>query len=142
MPPSEVCRRSVLNQATYSTTASSSCEWLRQTRSRISSVLKLSTKLSAGGVVIGVADCADRGKQAVIVEGLGVVDRGVLAVGVAVMGKRDVSARLSKRERHPQRVEHEVGAHVGRELPADDRAAVGVDHKREEHERLPSSAGR
>jgi hypothetical protein len=42
-----VWRRSVLNQATYSTTASSSCVRVRQTRSRISSVLKLSTKLSA-----------------------------------------------------------------------------------------------
>ena len=50
MPPSEVCRRSLLNQATYSTTASSSCERLRQTRSRISSVLKLSMKLSAAAL--------------------------------------------------------------------------------------------
>ena len=47
MSPSEVCRRSLLNQATYSTIASSSWLRLRQTRSRISSVLKLSTKLSA-----------------------------------------------------------------------------------------------
>jgi hypothetical protein len=48
--PSEVCRRSLLNQATYSTTASSSWERVRQTRSRISSVLKLSTKLSAAAL--------------------------------------------------------------------------------------------
>src|SRR6266436_3273443 len=46
-PPSEVCRRSLLNQATYSTRASSSWVRVRQTRSRINSVLKLSTKLSA-----------------------------------------------------------------------------------------------
>ncbi len=50
MPPSEVWRRSVLNQATYSTIASSSCEVVFQTRSRISSVLKLSTKLSASAL--------------------------------------------------------------------------------------------
>ncbi len=49
-PPSEVWRRSVLNQATYSTIASSSWERVRQTRSRISSVLKLSTKLSASAL--------------------------------------------------------------------------------------------
>jgi hypothetical protein len=40
-------RRSVLNQLTYSTIASSSWLRVRQTRSRISSVLKVSTKLSA-----------------------------------------------------------------------------------------------
>jgi hypothetical protein len=38
---------SLLNQETYSTTASSSCEGEHQTRSAISSVLKVSTKLSA-----------------------------------------------------------------------------------------------
>ena len=42
----------MLNQATYSTIASSSCERVRQTRSRISSVLKLSTKLSASALML------------------------------------------------------------------------------------------
>jgi len=37
----------VLNQPMYSTTASSSCWRVRHTRSLMSSVLKLSTKLSA-----------------------------------------------------------------------------------------------
>jgi hypothetical protein len=41
---------SVLNQPTYSTIASSSCERVRQTRSAISSVLKLSTKDSASAM--------------------------------------------------------------------------------------------
>jgi hypothetical protein len=44
---SEECRRTWLNQATYSTTASSSRAREHHTRSAISSVLKLSTKLSA-----------------------------------------------------------------------------------------------
>ena len=48
--PSDSCRRVVLNQATYSTIASSSCERLRQTRSAISSVLNVSTKLSASAL--------------------------------------------------------------------------------------------
>ena len=45
--PSASCSRLWLNQPTYSTTASSSCERVRQTRSAISSVLKLSTNDSA-----------------------------------------------------------------------------------------------
>ena len=42
-----LARRSWLYQATHSTIASSSCVRVRQTRSVISSVLKVSTKLSA-----------------------------------------------------------------------------------------------
>jgi hypothetical protein len=40
----------VVDQPTYSTTASSSCVLVRQTRSAISSVLKESTKLSASAL--------------------------------------------------------------------------------------------
>lgn len=47
MSPSAWCRRLLLNQAMYSTVASSSWVRVRQTRSLMSSVLKLSTKLSA-----------------------------------------------------------------------------------------------
>jgi hypothetical protein len=141
MPPSEVCRRSLLNQATYSTTASLSCDRLRQTRSRISSVLKLSTKLSALALSKASPTVPIEGEHAVVVEGLSVVERGVLAAGVAVMDERDVCARSALSERHAQGVEDEVGAHVRCELPADDRAAIGVDHEREVDD-LPSSAGR
>jgi hypothetical protein len=49
---------------------------------------------------------------------LGVVDAGVLAAGVRVVHQRDVGARPSLGERHPQRVEHQRGAHVVSELPA------------------------
>jgi hypothetical protein len=42
-------------------------------------------------------------------------------------------------QRHPQSVEDERGAHVARELPADDLAAVGVDDEAEEHEPLPAA---
>src|SRR5205823_5367072 len=48
--PSDSCRRALLNQPMYSTTASSSWERLRQTRSAISSVLKLSTNDSASAL--------------------------------------------------------------------------------------------
>ena len=43
-------------------------------------------------VVVGVADRADRGEDAVIGEGLGVVDRGVLAAAIGVMDQLDVGA--------------------------------------------------
>jgi len=36
--------------------------------------------------------------------------------------ERDVGAIPALAERHPQRVEHERGAHVAGELPADDAA--------------------
>jgi hypothetical protein len=55
------------------------------------------------------------------------------------MDQLDVGARLASRERHPQRVKDEIGAHVGRELPADDAAAVDVDHEREEDQALPAA---
>jgi hypothetical protein len=50
MYPSDECSRAVLNQPMYSTIASSSCARVRHTRSAISSVLKLSTKLSASAL--------------------------------------------------------------------------------------------
>jgi hypothetical protein len=58
--------RSLLNQATHSTMASSSCDLVLQTRSAISSVLKLSTKLSAIALMLL---CQER-------DGLGVAEVG------------------------------------------------------------------
>ena len=77
-PPSEVWRRSVLNQATYSTIASSSWERVRQTRSRISSVLKLSTKLSASALSYASPTVPIEGEHAGVVEGAGCSRRRVL----------------------------------------------------------------
>ena len=56
--------------------------------------------------------------------------------GVAVMDEVDVGAGLAARQRHPQGVEDEVGAHVRRELPADDPPRVDVDDEAEEHHPL------
>ena len=42
-------------------------------------------------------------------------------------------------EGHPEGVEDKVGAHVAGELPADDVAAVRVDHEREEHQPVPAA---
>src|SRR3954447_15924311 len=53
--------------------------------------------------------------------------------------KVDVGAGAARGQRHPQRVEDEVGAHVAGELPADDHPAVGVEHEREEDEPVPAA---
>jgi len=55
------------------------------------------------------------------------------------MDQLDIGARAALAERHLERVEDEVGAHVAGELPADDRPAVGVEHEREEDEPLPAA---
>jgi hypothetical protein len=59
-----------------------------------------------------------------------------LAAGVGVVDQLDIRAVVTTGQRHPQRGEHEVGAHVGRELPADDAPAEHVDDEAEEHHSL------
>jgi hypothetical protein len=56
-----------------------------------------------------------------------------------VVDEIDVGTAVAVHERHPQRVEHEVRAHVARELPADDRATECVDDEREEDHALPAA---
>jgi hypothetical protein len=58
---------------------------------------------------------------------------------VAVVHQGDVGPLVALAEGHPQRVEDQRGAHVRRQLPADDPAAVGVDDEREEHHALPTA---
>ena len=74
-----------------------------------------------------------------IIEDLLERETGVSAAGIAVVNELDVGAWLASRQRHPQRVEHEIGAHVARELPADDPPAVDVDYEAEEHQALPAA---
>ena len=59
-----------------------------------------------------------------------------LTAGIAVVHELDVGAGVTDRERHPQRVQDQVGTHVGGELPAHDHPAEGVDHEAEEHDAL------
>ena len=54
------------------------------------------------------------------------------------MDELDVRAGPALGECHPERVEDEIGAHVIGELPAHDRAAVDVDHEREEDDAFPA----
>lgn len=62
-----------------------------------------------------------------IIEGLAVVERGVLAAGVTVMDELDLHDPLGQGEGHPERVEDKIGSHVRRELPTNDLAVVGVE---------------
>jgi hypothetical protein len=55
------------------------------------------------------------------------------------MDQLNVGAVLAARQGHAQRVEHEVGAHVAGELPADDPTAERVDDEAEEHQALPAT---
>jgi hypothetical protein len=54
-----------------------------------------------------------------------------LIASVAVVDQLDVGARAASVERHPERVEDEIGAHVAGALPADDHPAVGVEVRRQ-----------
>lgn len=53
--------------------------------------------------------------------------------------ERDVCSGGPLMQSHPESVEDEIGAHVVRELPADDHAAVGVDHEADEHQPIPAA---
>jgi hypothetical protein len=56
-----------------------------------------------------------------------------------VVHELDVGARLAAGQRHPQRVQDEVGAHVARELPAHHAPGEDVDDEAEEHDALPAA---
>ena len=85
-------------------------------------------------VVIGVADRPNRGCRAGFGETLGDPDRGVLAAGVGVVhqpGQVGDPGLVSGPDRHLERVEHQLGAHVGGGLPAEDAPGVGVQDERD-----------
>jgi hypothetical protein len=55
------------------------------------------------------------------------------------MDELDVGADGAAGERHPQRIEDEIGAHVAGELPADDAPGEDIDDEAEEHHALPAA---
>jgi hypothetical protein len=64
---------------------------------------------------------------------------GQLTAGIGVMHEFDVGSVAAARERHAQRVEHQIGAHVAGQLPTDDTSRPHVDDEREEHDALPAT---
>src|SRR4051812_10597592 len=101
MSPRDWCSRVVLNQATRSTMASSSWARVRQTRSPISSVLKLSTKLSAIALSLGVADRPDRAQDAVVVEHLLKRETDVLLPASKTAANREALPKVAGRSARP-----------------------------------------
>ena len=78
-------------------------------------------------VVVGVADRADRLQDVVVVERLLERVAGLLRAGVGVVHELEIGAVVPAGQCHAQRVEHEVGAHRGGELPADQAAGERVE---------------
>ncbi len=74
-----------------------------------------------------------------VVKNLRVVNTGVLRAGVGMGHQLKVSAGSAEPERHPQRVEHQRGAHVLSQLPADDHPAEHVDDEAEVQHPLPAA---
>ena len=76
------------------------------------------------GVVVGIADGADGGKDLFQREVFGVADAGVLRSGVAVVdqlsGQVRVAFSSALPQRHAQRCHDQVGDHRGGGFPADD----------------------
>ncbi len=74
-----------------------------------------------------------------VVEGLGVVVARCIGCRRRCGGRARRRRPLGVGERHPQRVEDEVGAHVRGELPADDLAAVDVDDEAKNTSAFPAA---
>lgn len=55
------------------------------------------------------------------------------------MDELEISAGSALGERHPERVEHERGAHVGGKLPAHHAAAPNVEHEAQVDRALPAA---
>ena len=55
------------------------------------------------------------------------------------MDQRDVDAGTALVQGHSQHVEHERGAHVVGQLPADHAARPRAEHEREEHDAVPAA---
>ena len=120
----------------YQKTRSRACSRVAKRSRRRSSFSRLAKKLSASGVVPGVADRAHRE-----------VDPGLLGVGAvdqarvlrAVIRVRDHAGGVGAAggDGHPERVEDELGLEVVAHRPADDPAAEDVLDGGEEEEALP-----
>ena len=78
-------------------------------------------------VVVGVADAADRRKDAGLGEAFGVADRDVLPAPIAVMNQPVALAGAASVERLLQRVENEARMRRSARSLADDLTGEGVD---------------
>src|SRR5579863_2261488 len=117
-------RRRVLNQSTHSRVANSTASRLRHGPRRwMTSVL-----YGLGeGVVVAVADAADRGDEARLDQALGVLDRDVLDAAIGVVDESAAADGPSIVQRLLQRVEDKARMGGARHPPADDPPGERVD---------------
>src|SRR5579863_1133046 len=90
------------------------------------------------GVVVAVADAADRRLQPGFDQPFGVFDRNVLHAAIAVVNQAAASDRPTLVERLLQRIEHETGVGRTRDAPAHDPPGESIDDEGDVDEALPS----
>jgi hypothetical protein len=89
------------------------------------------------GVVIAVADAADRGFDPGLGEALGVLDADVLRAAVRVMDQAAMALRPPFVQGLLQRVENEAGMGGAADAPADNPPGIGVDDEGDVHKPRP-----
>jgi hypothetical protein len=127
MSPQALWRRRVFQKSTQAAVELESVK--RALRPLASDELGLAETVDGlgQGVVIGIAAGADRGDGTRVGESLGVPDRQVLDPPIAVVDEPAEVGRPATPDRHLEGVEGELGAQAGRNPPADDPAAEGID---------------
>ena len=88
------------------------------------------------GVVVAIADAADRRYEAGLAETLRVLDRDVLHAAIRVVDET-AADRPAFLQGLLQRIEHEAGMRRARRAPADDPAGVSVDDEGHVDEACP-----
>ena len=89
------------------------------------------------GVVVAIADAADRGLDARLGEPLGVAIETYCDAAIAVMDEAAALDGPAVVERLLQRIEHEAGVGRARHPPADDAPGKGVDDEGDVDEARP-----
>ena len=90
------------------------------------------------GVVVAIADAADRGFDAGVGQALGAFGRDILAASVAVMDQSAALQGAAIMQSLVQRIEHEAGVRGAGSTPAEDAAREGVDDEGDIDEARPS----
>ena len=84
--------------------------------------------------VVRIPAAPDGRRDAGVGEAVGVPHREILPALIAVVHEAGEGVVATCVDRLLKRVQHEVGAHRGRDAPADDAPCEHVDDERDEHE--------
>src|SRR5690606_13243584 len=114
----------------YSRVASSRSSMLRHGPCRsTSSVLYKPITVSARALFVGISFAANGNGRTCLSQTFGVADRQVSAASIRVMHQLP-GLDITLPQRHLQRIEGKVSAHVTGQPPADDEPRVAVDDER------------